>query len=102
MSERLLPSRVVDYVSAGFPERLAGLDGPRRLPLELEQHFAFHHVTERRPPGVAVRGRSGIAGRPLDHHGHHFGVHRQKRRGDALNHGQHVLQTRLKLLLFRH
>jgi hypothetical protein len=24
--------RVVDYVSAGFPERLAGLDGPRRLP----------------------------------------------------------------------
>src|SRR6516165_1552690 len=24
--------RVVDYVSAGFPERLAGFDGPRRLP----------------------------------------------------------------------
>lgn len=24
--------RVVDYVSTGFPERLAGIDGPRRLP----------------------------------------------------------------------
>jgi hypothetical protein len=28
--------RVVDHVSAGFPERLASLDGLRRLPFQLE------------------------------------------------------------------
>ena len=50
--------RVVDYVSAGFPERLAGPDRPRRLPFQLEQQFAFQHVTECRSAGVAVRGFS--------------------------------------------
>ena len=54
--------RVVDDVAAGLPERLTGLDHPRRLTLELEQHLAFDHVAESGPAGVPVRGRPGVAG----------------------------------------
>src|SRR5215207_9011713 len=45
--------RIVDDVAAWLPERLTGLDHPRRFAFQLEEHLAFQHVAERRPAGVA-------------------------------------------------
>jgi hypothetical protein len=78
-------------IAAGFPKRLTRVDDARRLPFELEEHFAFQHVTERRTARVPVRRGARAARRIADHHGHRVGVSWDERWLHLLDDGQRVL-----------